>query len=189
MAPRLRIANGGTTMIESAVLGTPTIAYQPAQDVRYDDDLPNQVSHRAFTLKELLRQARAVMAGELQAVPEIARRRILDHHLAALDGPLAGDRIVEVLEEAGYLESPPPPTTAGDFLRGFCHNKVRTLSKKINMRRPGHPTNLKYHAHRFPGVTPAELHSAAARLGKLIDRDFANLRITQLQEHIFRIEK
>jgi surface carbohydrate biosynthesis protein len=138
MAARLLIANGCTTMIESAVLGTPTIAYQPVMDPRYDDDLPNLVSHRAFTLDDLLAQAEAVMAGDLGAVPEEDRRRVLDRHLAALDGPLAGERIVKVLEEAGYLDDPPLPAPAADFVRGFLHNKVRTLGKKINKRRPGH---------------------------------------------------
>jgi precorrin-3B methylase len=56
------------------------------------------------------------------------------------------------------------------------------------MRRPGHRNNLKYHAHRFPGVTAAELEAAAARLGALLGRNFADLRITRMQEHIFRIE-
>jgi hypothetical protein len=128
------------------------------------------------------------MAGALGAGPEEDRRRVLDRHLAALDGPLAGERIVKVLEEAGYLAAPPPPAPAADVVRGLLHNKVRTLSKKINMRRPGHRNNLKYHAHRFPGVTATELEAAAARLGALLGRNFADLRITRMQEHIFRIE-
>ncbi len=189
MAARLLLANGCTTMIEAAVLGTPTLAYQPVRDPRYDDDLPNRVSRRAFTAADLCRQAAAIMAGEKEGVPESERRRILDPHLAALDGPLAAERIVSVLENAGYLAGPPPQTPLPSRLRGALHNKVRTLSKRINMRRPGHRNNLKYHAHRFPGVTAAELEAAIARFGELLDRDFSALRVFRLQTHIFKIEK
>ncbi len=189
MAARLLIANGCTTMIESAVLGTPTIAYQPVLDSRYDDDLPNEVSHRAFTLSELCEQAVAVMAGELAAVPEAERRRVLDRHLAALDGPLAGERIVEVVEGAGYLEQPPPAVSFSSWSKGLVHNRIRTLSKKINMRRPGHRNNLRYHAHRFPGVTVADFEMRLERFGSLLQRDFSALKVSRLQEHIFRIER
>ncbi len=189
MAARLLIANGCTTMIEAAVLGTPTIAYQPVRNSRYDDDLPNAVSHRAFSGGELCRQAAAIMRGETGAVDEAERRRVLDCHLAALDGPLAGERIVKVLVEAGYHQAPPDPTPVATRLQGLLHNKIRTLSKKINMHRPGHRNNLKYHAHRFPGITTAELEAAAARLGGLLGRDFNALRITRLQEYIFRIDR
>ncbi len=189
LAARLLIANGCTTMIESAVLGTPTIAYQPVVGGRYDDDLPNEVSHRAFSLEELCSLAAEIMAGRLGAVPEEERRVVLDRHLAALDGPLAGERIVDVLVRGGYLQGPPPPPSPGSYCQGWLHNKVRTLSKKINMHRPGHRNNLKYHAHRFPGVTVAELEASMARLDALLGGGrFQSLRVRQLSRYIFRIE-
>jgi hypothetical protein len=189
MAARLLIANGCTTMIESAVLGTPTIAYQPVVGGRYDDDLPNEVSHRAFSLDELCAQAAEIMAGRLGVVPAAERRAVLDRHLAALDGPLAGERIVEVLIKGGYLDGPPPPVPLSTRCQGWLHNRVRTLSKRINMHRPGHRNNLKYHAHRFPGVTVAELQASVDRFDELLGGGrFRRLRISQLARYIFRFD-
>jgi len=129
------------------------------------------------------------MAGELAAVAEEERRRVLDRHLESLDGPLAGERIVGVLESAGYLEQLPPAVPFPSWGKGFLHNRIRTLSKKINMRRPGHRNNLKYHAHRFPGVTVADLEMRLESFGTLLQRDFTALKVSRLQEHIFRIER
>jgi surface carbohydrate biosynthesis protein len=187
MATDLLIANGCTTMIEAAVLGTPTIAYQPVRDARYDDDLPNAVSHRAFTLDRLLELAQQIMAGQLGTLPKEEQRRILDRHLAALDGPLAAERIVGVLEEAGYLDNPPPAPGLRDFLKGCIRNKIRTLAKRINMYRPGHRNNIRYHNHRFPGTSVDEITQKIRLMGSLLGGKFENLEVRKLHQHIFHI--
>ena len=74
----------------------------------------------------------------------------------------------------------------GSYLRGKFHNRVRTVSKKINMRRPGHRNNFAYHQHRFPGVTADEIQTRIKRLGSLLGR-FDNLQVERLSEYIFRI--
>ncbi len=188
MAAGVLVANGCTTMIESAVLGTPTVAYQPVRDERYDDDLPNRVSHRAFSREELCAQTADIISGRLGVVAEAERRAVLDRHLAALDGALAGERMVAVLETGGYRDGPPPAATRPSFFQGWLHNKIRTASKKRNMRRPGHRNNIKYHDHRFPGVTVAELESKIDHLGELLGGRFAGLKVSQLEKHIFRID-
>jgi hypothetical protein len=178
------IANGCTTMIEAAVLGTPTVAYQPVVGGRYDDDLPNEVSHRAGSLEELCSLAGDIVAGVKGAVDESRRRQILSPHIAALDGRLSCDRMVDVLVEGGYLQESPPAVPTGTYLRGRLHNRVRTISKKINMRRPGHRNNFAYHRHRFPGVTADEIQVRIDRLGELLNR-FQNVRVEQFAEYIF----
>jgi len=187
MAAGVLVANGCTTMIESAVLGTPTIAYQPVRDERYDDDLPNQVSYRAFSMDELCRQVADIMGGRLGVLVEAERRAVLDLHLAALDGALAGERIVDVLEEGGY-RAVPAAASAPSYIQGWLHNKIRTASKRRNMRRPGHRNNIKYHDHRFPGVTPAELEKKISCLGALLGGRFGGLKVSQLEKHVFRID-
>jgi hypothetical protein len=188
MAAGVLVANGCTTMIESAVLGTPTIAYQPVRDGRYDDDLPNQVSHRAFSRDELCTHVADIMSGRLGVLAEAERRAVLDQHLAALDGALAGERIVDVLAGAGYRAGPAPATSILIRIQGSLHNKIRTLSKRRNMRRPGHRNNIKYHDHRFPGITTAELENKISCLGALLGGRFAGLKVSQLEKHVFRID-
>ncbi|MBN2331474.1 MAG: hypothetical protein JXO49_11315 [Deltaproteobacteria bacterium] len=184
MAAKVLIANGCTTMIEAAVLGTPTVAYQPVLGGVYDDELPNEVSHRAFSLAELCEHVSNVMAGTKGSLTYERRREIMDRHITALDGPLAIDRMVDVLVAGGYLQHQPPPTLLTKYLQGCLHNKVRTVSKKINMRRPGHRNNLSYHQHRFPGITVAELQGRVSRLGKLVNR-FHQVQVKQLAPYIF----
>ncbi len=187
MAAELLIANGCTTMIEAAILDTPVIAYQPAVDPRYDDDLPNAVSHRAFSLEELRNISKKVMEGTLGPLPMEERRRILDKHLAALDGSLASDRIVDVLVKAGYLENRPEPVSMSSFCKGWIRNRIRTIKKNINMHRPGHRNNIKYHDHRFPGTSTEEITSKMRHFGELLGGRFDNLRVEQMQKHIFKI--
>ncbi len=188
MATELLIANGCTTMVEAAVLDTPCIAYQPVVDPRYDDDLPNAVSHRAFSKKELCDISEQVMNGTLGPLPLKDRRSILDRHIAALDGTLASERIVDVLVDAGYLGKKPEAGSPTSLCKGWLRNRVRTMRKKINMHRPGHRNNIRYHDHRFPGTTEEEISSKIKHFGKLLGGRFTGVRVGQLQKHIFHIE-
>ena len=187
MATELLIANGCTTMVEAAVLGTPTIAYQPVRDSRYDDDLPNAVSQRAFALGQLLDMASEIMAGRMGTLPQKEQRRVLDRHLAALEGRFSAERITDVLEEAGYLAGPPPAPGRTNFLKGWWRNRIRTFGKKINMHRPGHRNNIKYHDHRFPGTSVREITEKIERLGSLLGGRFQGLKVKKLGKHIFRV--
>ena len=81
------IANGCTTMVEAAVLDTPAVAYQPVVSEEFDDDLPNALSHRVFSIEELCDRADKIAGGTLGPVEYTVRRKILDQHIAAIDGP------------------------------------------------------------------------------------------------------
>ncbi len=188
LAADLLIANGCTTMIEAAVLDTPIIAYQPVVDPRYDDDLPNAVSHRAYSIKEICGLSEKIMHGQLGPLDYKERRRILDRHIAALDGKLASERIVDVLIEAGYLAKRPEAVPLSSFCKGWVRNRIRTIRKRINMHRPGHRNNIKYHDHRFPGTSIEEISSKLKRFGTLINGRFMNIDVKQIEKHIFSLE-
>jgi hypothetical protein len=184
MAAKAVVANGCTSLVESAVLDTPAIAFQPIASAEFDDDLPNSLSRRAYSVDELCSTVRAVTSGKLGPLDQTQRRKILDQHIAGLDGPLAADRMVAVLETAGYDCTPPPPAPPSQFVRGWLHNNVRTLVKRINMRRPGHRNNIAFHDHRFPRITVDEIMKRVERLGKLLNR-FETVRVEQRSKHIF----
>jgi len=186
MAAKAVVANGCTSLIESAVLDTPAVSYQPVTSQEFDDDLPNSLSQRTFSADELCSTIRAIITGELGAMDYSARRKILDQHIAALDGPFAADRMAAVLEECEYNKKQPPPAPRGDFVEGWVHTKVRTLIKRINMRRPGHRNNAAFHDHRFPAISVDEIMNRIAKLGWLLNR-FENIRVEQLSKHIFAI--
>ena len=186
MATRALIANGCTTLLEAAVLDTPAVAYQPFTSKEFDDNMPNELSHRAFSLDELCAKTRAIIANELGPFDHAVRRKILDQHIAALDGPLAADRMVAVLEEGEYNRKQPPVPARSNYIRGWVHNKMRTLIKRINMRRPGHRNNAAFHEHRFPKISVEEIRERITRLGRLMSR-FESIRVRQHSRHIFKI--
>ena len=186
MATKAVIANGCMTLVEAAVLGAPAVAYQPVISKEFDDDLPNSLSHHAFSTDELCAAIRAVIAGELGPFDPSVRRDILGQHIAALDGALAADRIIQVLEAHGYNKQNPPAVSSRDYIRGWAHNKLRTLMKRINMRRPGHRNNAAFHDHRFPEISVEEIMEQIARLGQLVNR-FETIHVEQHSKHIFKI--
>ncbi len=186
MASTALIANGCTTMIEAAVLGTPTISYQPIVSDAYDDDLPNSLSHRTFAIDELCGKVTSIVDGQLGALAYGKRRSIMDQHIAALDGALAAERMVDVLKGGNYHQQQPVPTPPGQYARGWIHNTLRTAVKQINMRRPGHRNNLAFHAHRFPDISVDELMERIERMGGLLGR-FGSIRVEPYSKHIFSI--
>ena len=186
MATQALIANGCTTMIEAAVLGTPTIAYQPVVSAELDDDLPNSLSQRASSIDELCRRASEMAGGAPAGLDDHVRREILDRHIAALDGPLAAERMVDALVDAGYHQKQPAPTPITKFAKGWIHNTLRTAVKQINMRRPGHRNNLAFHTHRFPDISVREITERIARMGALLNR-FDSIRVTEISKHLFAI--
>jgi hypothetical protein len=175
-----------TTAVEAAVIGKAAIAYQAVRSEDFDDPLPNQVSHRASDLDQLFALARTAVAGQL-GVAEGEAREALARNLAALDGPLACERMVDALEGMGYTERRPDPPGAIRHARGWIENQVRTIGKRINMRRSGHRNSAEYHDHRYPGVGLEQMQAHLVRLRDTLGR-FHEVRIDQLSEHIFRVD-
>jgi surface carbohydrate biosynthesis protein len=54
LASKLVIHNGCTTGIESFLCGRPAISYMPNSSEKIDEDLPNELSHKALNMKEML---------------------------------------------------------------------------------------------------------------------------------------
>lgn len=186
MAAQALIANGCTTQVEAAVLGTPTVNYQPVKSEMFDFELPGLVSRCVFSLDELCTTVRAIVKGKLGLLDYAERRKILDRHIAGLDGPLAAERIIQVLEAGGYNKRQPPATSLNVYVHGWIQNHLRTMSKRINMHRPGHRNNLAYHAYRFPDISVSEIMRKIACMGRLLNR-FETIKVTQVSKHIFRI--
>jgi surface carbohydrate biosynthesis protein len=188
IASRALVHNGCTTAVEAAILGTPSVAFQPVTDDTYDMILPNSLSHRACDLKDVRKTVRSIVDGEIGVRDDPEVRGILARHVAALDGRLAADRVIDVLEEAGYLSRLPEPPSWPRRLEARAHLAGRTLVKRINRYRPGHRNNLDFHRHRFPGVTTADLREKIGQFEGLLGR-FSGLRVGRISEHIFTISK
>jgi surface carbohydrate biosynthesis protein len=188
MACEALVHNSCTTAVEAFVLGTPAVAYQPVRMKTFDDELPNSLSHRAFSIEELGRTLGSILAGEQRIDDQPNRRQLIERHIAALEGPLAAERMVDVLEQSGYASRPPPRPSPSRYLEGWVHTKARNCVKAINMRRSKHRNSIEYHAHRFPDIAVEELREKVERLGKQLGR-FEKVRVRQISQHIFGIDQ
>jgi len=186
MATTAVVANSCTTQVEAAVLDTPSVSYMPVVSEKFDHELPNVLSHRVHSVDELCHTTQSIVAGKLGTLDYNHRRDLLDPHITSLDGPLAADRMVDALENGGYLIQKPSGAPIGDFSHGWIHNRLRTIVKHINMRRPGHRNNLAYHTHRWPDISVDDVKKRVARLGRLLNR-FDKIQVEPFSKHIFRI--
>ena len=129
----------------------------------------------------------AILTGDQGAELSQQQQQLLSRNVASLSGPFAAERMVDVLIAAGYDKQQPPAVSLSSYLHGWLQTRIRTVVKRINMRRPGHRNNIRYHDHRFPPISVSELQQRIDRLGVLTGR-FRDIRIRQTSRHIYRID-
>lgn len=188
MASEVLIHNGCTTAVEAAVLERPAVTYQPTRSDCYDYHLPNALSHQALTLDEVRQTVSSILNKDTGLIRDISRKKLFDRHLSAVTGPLAADRIIDVLNSAGYRDNPPDIPAVWSYAKGRLVSSVRTLVKRFNMMRSDHWNSARYHAHRFPEICVADVNSKIDRFGRLLRR-FSAVRAEQVSRHVFRLSR
>jgi surface carbohydrate biosynthesis protein len=189
MATRALIHNGCTTGVEAFVTGVPAISYRATVNDFYDHGfyrLPNLLSHQCFDFKELRVALGKILAGDLGAANGEERKVLIEHHLAAREGPLACEKIIDVLEE--IMEDGPelPKPAFPDRFGGWWIANGRRLIKRAKAYLPGPHNRPKFQRHRYPGISLGELHDRIRRFQKLLGYE-EELRVQQLYSDIFQI--
>jgi hypothetical protein len=188
LASKTMVHNGCTTGLEAYALGVPSVSYLATFNEYYDYDfqgLPTKLSYQSFNFDELEDTLSRILHGELGVAGGEERRALIDYYLAAQNGRLACERIVDVLEDSGYGRTQPPASPAGTYIGGWALASLKTALTNLNMRRPG-PNRLSYHDHRFPEISVAQIEQKIARFGHLLNR-FSTIRVIQYSRHLFRI--
>ena len=190
MATKAVIHNGCTTGVEAYVMGVPAISYRAKINERYDlgfYQLPNLISHQCFTFEDLHKTLASILKGDLGRANSDERRSLVNHYLAAQDGPLACERIVDVLDD--MLQTKPKLAKPAQIRRvfGWSLANWRRFSRYIRKRLPGKHAPEEFHRHRYPGITLEELNARIARLQQTIG-DSTNLKTTRLANQIFLIK-
>ncbi|HEX8874845.1 MAG TPA: surface carbohydrate biosynthesis protein, partial [Nitrosospira sp.] len=178
LASKTMVHNGCTTGLEAYALGVPAISYLATFNEYYDYDfqgLPTKLSYQSFNFEELEDTLTRILKGDLGAPGGEARQTLVDYYLSAQSGRLACERIIDVLEESGYGDNPPPARPFGTYAQGWAYTKVKAALTNLNMRRPG-PNRLSYHDHRFPEISVAQIEQKIARFGRLLNR-FNTIRV------------
>ena len=137
LASKTMVHNGCTTGLEAYALGVPAISYLATFNEYYDYEfqgLPTKLSYQSFNFEELETTLAGILKGELGVAGGEERQALIDYYLAAQNGRLACERIVDILEESGYGRR----ATACNPLRHLCPG----LGYSPNSRLP--LTNLEH---------------------------------------------
>lgn len=189
LACRALVHNGCTTAVESYTMGVPAVAYLKTFDPQYDLDyqgLPNRLSMQCRSLDELKAVLQAIVRDGGAAPTSPEQDQLLDHYISARTGPLASERILDVL---GAVFQREPGAVAGKSPLRRCRAAllvhIKTALTKLNMHRPGR-NRAGYHDHRFPRMSTDDVKGRVGLLGRTLGR-FDKVQVQRRGEHLFEL--
>jgi surface carbohydrate biosynthesis protein len=192
LAARALIHNGCTTGIEAYALGTPALAYRRSVEERFDKDfhqLPNTLSHECFSFEELRNALQQILDGQLGVADGDDRKALMNRNLAAQSGPLACERILDVLEQIAQNMSREPAPTWVDRLTTRVWSNRRRLKKRLRGYRPNMSHNkADFLKHRYPNISLEEMRQRVARFQQLLGHH-EELKVAQFADRFFRISR
>jgi surface carbohydrate biosynthesis protein len=186
---RVLIHNGCTTGVEAYVMGVPAISYRASVNDFYDDgfyQLPNRLSRQCFDLASLKATLKPIIEGHRVADDDTERQALVEHHLAGLAGPLACERIVDVLwgviADLGRQKDPSPR----DRLAGWVRTTKRRIRQRIKSHLPGSSKSPAFERHRFPEMALEEISARLTRFQSILAYP-RPLRVERVFGKLFRI--
>ena len=191
MATRAVIHNGCTTGVEAYVMGVPAISYRAKVNEHYDYGfyrLPNLLSHQCFDFEELKLTLGKILTGQLGAAAGDERKKLAGQYLAALDGALACERIVDVCEKIKDGQSARSEPALRHRLKGHCMATMRTLKRKFKARLPGSRNKPEFHRHRYPEVSLEEMRARISRFQRMLG-DSRELQVEKISKQFYQISR
>jgi len=189
LASRAVIHNCCTTGLEAYVMGVPAISYRATVNDFYDLGfyrLPNLLSHQCFDFEELQSTLKDILAGKLGPADGAERQELLNHHMVALDGPLACERIVDtceqILNDGAELRKP----GLRYRLNRWYVAMVLGLINRYKSYLPGEFNKPAFQLHRYPGISTEELGARLSRFQNILGYS-EELKVEEISEQIFRI--
>jgi len=189
MATRALIHNGCTTGVEAYVMGVPAISYRATINAAIDDGfyrLPNRLSHECFGFGELQATLQKILDGDLGVANTRARQTLIDRYLSAQDGPLACERLINVLE--GMKVSQPAASGQAGFrqLERWLLTKGLQVARQFKSRLPGSHNLPEFQRHRYPIIPVDDIRTRIVRLQGLLG-DHEKLSVEPLSAVSFRV--
>jgi len=189
LATDVVIHNGCTTGVEAYMMDVPAISYRARINEKYDMGfyrLPNLISHQCFDIDQLQETLTKIIKGELGAAKGDERRALVNHYLAAQDGPLACERIVDVLEKKMERQPVLPKPPLIDRISGRVYANYRRIYKNIKKHMPGTHAPAHFHRHRYPGISLQELINRIDKIQQVLG-DTSEIKAEQIYDQIFLI--
>ena len=187
IAAKAVIHNGCTTGVEAYVTGTPAVSYRASINETYDNGfyrLPNLMSHQCFAFDELRDMVQKILNGEIGPADGDERRRLIDDHLAGKTGPLACERMVDVLDKISA--SMPGDRSISKRTQRWLVTHGLHLAKAVKSHLPGSHNRPEFQKHRFPGIVPDEIAERIKRFQQLLG-DTHKLRVEPISDVLVRI--
>jgi surface carbohydrate biosynthesis protein len=176
MAAKALLHNGCTTGVEAYLLDRPAITYRASVNEDYDQafhHLPNLMSHQCFSYEELRQTLGKILAGELGTAGGNERRTLMAHYLAAQEGPLACERMVNVLEAMSAKGSDSRTVTLKERLQGRIWANKRRLRKRLRGIGSGSSQNRpEFLRHRYPPISADEIRDRITRFQRVQGAEF-----------------
>lgn len=189
MAARALVHNGCTTGVEAYALRVPAISYRPRIDERIDQgfySLPNGLSHQCFTLPDVQETLHRVLDGDLGAADGAERRALFERCVAGLEGKMASQRIIDVVEQVADSFSGPDGGGPGQRLQRAAIGLGLKVVRRFRSWLPGDHHKPEFQRHRFPGSSLDQMRERVARWQAVLE-DPKPLVTNQLSDNIFRI--
>lgn len=189
MATDVVIHNGCTTGVEAYMMGVPAVSYRAKIDETYDMGfyrLPNLISHQCFDVDHLQETLGKILKGELGAANGDERQALVKQYLAAQDGPLACERIVDVIENMLRAQPDFPAPSLRNRVQGWSLAAARRLSRHIRKKLPGNHAPPEFHQHRYPGISVQQLKARISRFQQLLGDD-SRITAEQISDQIFMV--
>jgi surface carbohydrate biosynthesis protein len=189
LATRALVHNSCTTGVEAYVMGIPAITYRASINEDYDFGfyrLPNLISHPCFNLAELEAILKKILNGELGPADGDDRKKLIEHYLTAQEGPLACERMVEVLDKLVHDQGQSSKPKIVSRISGWSLFAVRTMIKRYKDSRPGSHNRPEFQRHRYPEISLSDMQERVARFQQLLGSG-SKLRVERFLNQFFRI--
>jgi hypothetical protein len=190
MAAKAMIHNGCTTGVEAFMLGVPAISYRASVNDRFDFDfhhLPNLISHECFNFDELKTKLKDVLSGADHDSEKNERKSLMQHYLAAQEGPLASDRMIDIIEE---MVRNRPNNSQPTVLRRL-DGLYRSIKRRIKKRLRGFKAEMSHNLggflqYRYPEISPDTLRGRLAQIQRALGMK-EKLKLTKQFRKFYRI--
>lgn len=189
LSARALIHNGCTTGVEAFEMRVPALSYRASVNETYDAgfyQLPNALSYNCFSFEELRDTLQRILKGELGAPDGEDRRRLVQHHLAAQNGFLACERVVDVLEQIASDQTRPLSQALPQRFERWLTSKGLHVLRSVKSMLPGSHNRPEFQRHRYPGLPLEGVSNRLARFQRLLG-DRTQLTVEPVTATIYRI--
>jgi hypothetical protein len=189
LATKAVLHNGCTTGVEAFVMGVPAISYREAVNEEYDHGfyrLPNAVSHQCFNFEQLREMIHQILSEKVGVADGDERHELIGRYLASRNGPLACEKMVDVLAAAKSDQDNDDITSPWMRLQRRLIADGYHLYKRFKPMLPGSHNRPEFQKHRYPGISLDGMNRKIERLQEIL-KDTTRIKVEQLSDVLFKI--